>query len=76
MPLTFICIIVLFLVAPELVTAQREGAGRRSLASRWDVEDTPPEAIWGLALGAGAVGGTLVGIAIGSGVHVYRRRYP
>ena len=45
-------------------------------ASQWDPEDTPPEAVWGLALGAGAVGGTLVGITIGSGVHVYKRRYP
>jgi hypothetical protein len=45
-------------------------------ATQWDLEDTPPEAVWGLALGAGAVGGTLVGVAIGSGVHVYKRRYP
>ena len=153
MPLTFTCIIVLFLVAPELVLAQRAGAGptRQTavesleegqwvriagafgrgegpvlahstdeltlssrpqplrvpatsidtvwtrgratgtgalvggliglglgavFASQWELEDTPPAAIWGLALGAGAAGGTVVGAAIGSGVHVYKRRYP
>ena len=153
MPLTFTCIAVLVLLAPELVTAQHAGAGPTRpaaiesleegqwvriagdfgrgegpvlahstgqltlssrpqplrvpatsidtlwtrgrgtgkgaligvliglglgavFASQWDPQDTPPEAVWGLALGAGAVGGTLVGLAIGSGVHVYKRRYP
>jgi hypothetical protein len=52
------------------------GLGALVAGRAGELEDTPPEFVWAVSLGGGAVLGGALGAAIGSTVPVWKRRYP
>jgi hypothetical protein len=52
------------------------GIGAVVAASSGELEDTPPEFIWGVAMGGGALVGGGLGALIGATTHDWKRQYP